>query len=91
MQLNGATAGSGYDQLVVTGTAALGNATLNFSLGYAASFGDTFTITTTDKASVGDTVLVTGKLAADRDFGHGYTYALLIEDAKVVVEPGAGR
>jgi len=44
------------------------------------------TITTKDSAKVGDTVLVTGKLAADRDFGHGYKYALLIEDAKVVVE-----
>lgn len=44
------------------------------------------TITTADSAKVGDIVVVTGKLAADKDFGHGYKYALLIEDAKVVVE-----
>ncbi len=44
------------------------------------------TITTMDSARVGDTVLVTGKLVADRDFGHGYKYPLLIEDAKLVVQ-----
>jgi hypothetical protein len=44
------------------------------------------TVTTMDQARVGDTVLVTGKLSADRDFGYGYKYDLLIEDAKVVVE-----
>ena len=50
-----------------------------------ANTGD-ITITTLDTARVGDTVLVTGKLVADRDFGAGYKYPLLIEDAKVVVE-----
>ena len=44
------------------------------------------TVTTLDSAKVGDIVLVTGKLAADRDFGSGYKYAHLIEDAKLVVE-----
>ncbi len=44
------------------------------------------TVTTLDTAKVGDTVLVTGKLAVDRDFGHGYKYPLLIEDAKIVVQ-----
>jgi hypothetical protein len=44
------------------------------------------TVTTLDRVKVGDTVLVTGKVSADRDFGHGYKYALLIEEAKLVVE-----
>ncbi len=44
------------------------------------------TVTTADKAKVGDTVLITGKLSADKDFGYGYKYALIIEDAKVKVE-----
>jgi hypothetical protein len=44
------------------------------------------TVTTQDTVKVGDTVLVTGKLAADRDFGAGYVYPLLIEEAKVVAE-----
>ncbi|MDH4227600.1 MAG: hypothetical protein OEV59_07645 [Deltaproteobacteria bacterium] len=41
---------------------------------------------TTDGAenvNTGDTVTVTGTLAADKDFGGGYFYAVIIEDAKV--------
>ncbi len=44
------------------------------------------TITTSSKAKVGDTVLVTGKVALNRDFGSGYHYDLMLEDAKVKVE-----
>jgi hypothetical protein len=43
-------------------------------------------VTTTDPAKRGDTVLVTGKVARNKDFGSGYKYDLLIEEAKVVVE-----
>lgn len=39
------------------------------------------TVTTQDSAQVGDLVLVRGVLRLDRDFGYGYRYALLIEDA----------
>ena len=44
------------------------------------------TITTSVTANVGDTVLVNGVLSADKDFGHGYQYDLIIEDGKVTVE-----
>ncbi len=44
------------------------------------------TITTDAVANVGDTVLVRGTLVADKDFGYGYEYALIIEDAAVTVE-----
>jgi len=44
------------------------------------------TVTTDAVAKVGDLVLVTGKLVADRDFGSGYKYALIVEDALVKVE-----
>jgi hypothetical protein len=44
------------------------------------------TVTTSSRAKIGDMVLVTGKLSADRDFGGGYQYSLIIEDAKVTVE-----
>ena len=44
------------------------------------------TITTASEAKVGDTVLLTGKISLDKDFGYGYKYALIIEDAKVTVE-----
>jgi hypothetical protein len=44
------------------------------------------TVTTSTAAKVGDTVLVTGKLITDKDFGAGYKYSLIIEDAKVTAE-----
>ena len=44
------------------------------------------TVTTSVKTKVGDTVLVTGTVSIDRDFGGGYQYGLILEDAKVTVE-----
>ena len=39
--------------------------------------------TTLDMAAVGDIVTITGTFAKDRDFGAGYLYKAIIEDAKV--------
>ena len=44
------------------------------------------TITTDVPVKVGDTVLVKGKVTLDKDFGSGYKYNVIIEDAKVTVE-----
>jgi hypothetical protein len=44
------------------------------------------TLTTDTDAKVGDTVLVSGTLVLDKDFGAGYKYAVIIQDAKVTVE-----
>lgn len=44
------------------------------------------TVTTADRVKVGDLVVVDGKLSVDRDFGAGYKYGLIVEDAKVKVE-----
>lgn len=44
------------------------------------------TVTTRAEVKVGDLVLVTGKLTTNRDFGSGYTYAAIVEDAIVVVQ-----
>jgi len=41
------------------------------------------TATTADAAQVGDVVVITGTVRTDKDFGAGYTYAVIIEDAKV--------
>lgn len=41
------------------------------------------TITTQDTVEVGDEVVVTGTLSVDKDFGAGYTYPILLEQAKV--------
>ena len=44
------------------------------------------TVTTASETKVGDTIMVTGTIATDQDFGSGYKYNLIIEDAKVTVE-----
>ena len=48
------------------------------------------TVTATSApAKVGDTVLVTGKVATDKDFGMGYQYPVLVEQADVKIEGAA--
>jgi hypothetical protein len=42
------------------------------------------TVTSLDTAAKGDVVTVKGVLRLDKDFGAGYTYGLILEDAKVV-------
>ncbi|HEX6086519.1 MAG TPA: hypothetical protein VF266_18465 [Thermoanaerobaculia bacterium] len=41
------------------------------------------TVTTDGQAMVGDVVTVRGKLAADKDFGAGYQYPVIVEKARV--------
>lgn len=40
------------------------------------------TVTTTDSVAQGQVVVFTGKISLDKDFGHGYAYDILMEDAK---------
>ena len=44
------------------------------------------TVTTSATAAVGNTVVVTGVIAVDKDFGYGYKYDVILEDATVTVE-----
>jgi hypothetical protein len=44
------------------------------------------TVTTNGKSAVGDLVIVRGVVAVDRDFGAGYSYAVLVEEAEVEIE-----
>lgn len=44
------------------------------------------TVTTDADAKLDDIVLVEGKLILDKDYGYGYVYQVLIEDAKLTVE-----
>lgn len=48
--------------------------------------GDYITITSTELPEVGDRVAVTGTLTLDRDFGAGYTYPVIVEDAEFVAQ-----
>lgn len=43
-------------------------------------------ITTQDVAKVGDIIVVEGTLVVNKDFGSGYTYAVLLENSKVTIE-----
>jgi hypothetical protein len=43
-------------------------------------------ITSKESVKVGDTITAEGKLATDKDFGAGYFYPVLIEDAKIIIE-----
>jgi hypothetical protein len=49
----------------------------------AAGKDNDLTVTTADSAAVGDVVLVKGKVAVDKDFGAGYSYPVIIEEAKL--------
>ncbi len=42
-------------------------------------------VTSKDVAQVGDIIIVKGKVALNKDFGAGYSYKILIEDASVSV------
>jgi len=52
---------------------------------------DDLTVTTRDGAAVGDIVVVKGVVHVDRDFGAGYSYPVVLEDAKVTREPASTR
>jgi hypothetical protein len=44
------------------------------------------TVTTEDTAQLGDLVVIRGRLKTNQDFGHGYSYDLLLEQSEVDVE-----
>ena len=54
--------------------------------GDAAARNHDLTITTAADAEVGNTVLVTGEVHLAKDFGSGYKYDVILEDADVVRE-----
>lgn len=54
--------------------------------GDAAAKTNDLTITTAGTVKVGDTILVTGTLVLNKDFGFGYQYDVMIEEASVTVE-----
>ena len=46
--------------------------------------------TTGTLPNVGDTVLLTGPVVLNKDFGMGYKYDVMVEDALVKVEDNGG-
>ena len=51
--------------------------------GAAADNSNDLLVTTKDKVKIGDVVTVTGVVRTNKDFGSGYVYKVLIEDAKL--------
>jgi len=51
--------------------------------GDAATGTHDITVTTSGTAAVGDIVVIEGIVGLDRDFGSGYRYAVIVEEAKV--------
>jgi hypothetical protein len=54
--------------------------------GTGAAGTDDLTVTSSGTAQVGQTVLVRGQLTANKDFGSGYFYDLIVEEATLTVE-----
>jgi hypothetical protein len=51
--------------------------------GSAATKDEDLTVTTQDTAKVGDVVTATGTVHTDKDFGAGYAYPVILEEAKL--------
>lgn len=64
----------------------MGKNWLHLRDGTGAEGSNDLTVTTSEPAAVGDTVLIQGTVAVDKDFGAGYRYGLIVEDAKVTKE-----
>lgn len=64
----------------------MGSNWLHIQDGSGAEGTNDLTITTQETAKVGDTVLIKGTVGLDKNFGGGYKYGLIVEDATVTVE-----
>ncbi len=67
-------------------SAIMGKNWLHVQDGTGADGSNDLTVTTDATVAVGDIVVVRGVLATDRDFGSGYSYAVIVEDAAVTKE-----
>jgi|GEM_PF-1765980 len=75
-------------KVVKTNAGIMGRNWLHIRDGSGAEGTNDLTVTTIDVLpNVGDTVLVTGLLEVNKDFGMGYQYEVIIEEADVTVEP----
>jgi hypothetical protein len=63
----------------------LGKNWLHLKDGSGAPGSDDITVTTTSRAAVGDVITIKGTVHLDRDFGAGYSYPVLIEEATLEI------
>ena len=50
------------------------------------SAADDLTVTTDATVAIKDVVIIEGKLELDKDYGYGYVYPVILEDAKITKE-----
>jgi len=74
-------------KVVKTNAEIMGKNWLHVRDGSGAEGSNDLTVTTAGELpKVGDTVLVSGKVSLNKDFGMGYQYPVIMEDAEVTVE-----
>jgi hypothetical protein len=80
-------------KVVKTNASIMGKDWLHVRDGSGAEGTNDLTVTTAvgTLPNVGDTVLVKGTVALNQDFGMGYQYPVLLEDAEVKIEPAAAK
>lgn len=77
-------------KVVKANSAIMGKTWIHVRDGSGADGTNDLTVTTTTASpNVGDTVLVTGPVSLNKDFGMGYQYDVIVEDAQVTVETTA--
>lgn len=91
-EIFGSKAKLGGQQVKVRGkvvkynTNILGKNWLHIRDGTGSEGNNDLVVTTSAEVKVGDTVVVSGAVSFNKDFGGGYKYTVMIEDAKVTVE-----
>lgn len=84
-QLNGKTIAV-RGKVVKFSSEIMGKNWVHLQDGTGTSGANDLTVTTDQAATAGDTILVQGTLRKDKDFGAGYLYNVIIEDAKITLE-----
>ncbi len=73
-------------QVVKVSLGIMGKNWLHLQDGSGSAGTNDLTVTTSAEAAVGDVVVARGKLSTAKDFGHGYKYEVILDDAKVSKE-----
>ncbi len=73
-------------KVVKYNSAIMGRNWIHLKDGTGSEGSNDLTVTTKSDAKVGDTLLVRGTVVTDKDYGYGYKYPVLIEDAEVTIE-----
>jgi hypothetical protein len=77
-------------KVVKTNVGVMGQNWIHVRDGSGAEGTNDLTVTTTGQVpNIGDTVLVSGPVSANKDFGMGYVYPVILENAEVMVEAAA--